>query len=422
MKTFRRDFAMRNVLKTFALLFLVFAPGTAWAQVSSGGVNSPAHAGKPYLIVVSFDGLRPDYLDRVETPNFDRVMAAGARAEGLIPVFPTKTFPNHYSIATGMYAERHGIVDNRFHDPAFGASFELGDRSAVEDGRWYDGEPIWVTAERQGMVAAAYFFVGTEAPIGGVRPTHYRRYRGSVANPARVDTVLRWLREPEERRPHLVMLYFSTVDAAGHRHGPDAPEVDDAVRSVDTVLGRLLDGIAELPIADRVHLVLVSDHGMIGVDPKRAEFLDRVADLDGVETMSSGPYTVLWIEERARLDAVVAQLREGLEHASVYPREEIPERFRYAGHRRAGDVLVLAEPGWQVGVRGRASRGGAHGYDPREPRMHGIFIASGPMIRPGVRIEAFENVHIYPFLAHILGLRPNPAIDGRLDVLLPILR
>lgn len=413
---------MRQVYVTLVFLFLLSVPATGLAQVISGGVNAPEHQGKPYLIVVSFDGLRPDYLDRVETPNFDRVAAAGAVAEGLVPVFPPKTFPNHYSIATGMYADRHGLVDNRFYDPVFEATYALADRSTVEDGRWYDGEPIWVTAERQGMVSAAYFFVGTEAPVGGVRPTHFRRYDGSVPNDARVDAVLEWLREPETSRPHLIMLYFSTVDDAGHRHGPDAPEVDDAIRSVDATLGRLLDGIERLPIADRVNLVLVSDHGMIGVDPERAEFLDEIVDLEGVEVIGGGPYATLWFRDRARMDEVVAALGEGLRHATVYRRHEIPDRFRYAGSRRVGDALVLAEPEWQVGVRGRASRGGAHGYDPQEPRMHGIFIAAGPAIRPGARLPAFQNVHVYPLLAHILGLRPNPAIDGRLDVVRPVLR
>lgn len=415
-----RSFVRAALLAAFVLL----SPFTVYGQTGSGGRNQPEHLGKPYVILVSFDGFRHDYLDRVEAPNFERVIRNGVRADGLIPIFPSKTFPNHYAIATGMYAEKHGLVDNAFWDPVFQAVYALSNRDAVGDGRWYDGEPIWVTAEKQGMVTAAYFFVGTEAPVGGIRPSHYYIYDQSVANETRVDQVIDWLKLPAEERPHLILLYFSDVDSAGHTSGPDSPDVDRAIETVDEALGRLLDGVAELPIADSVHIVLVSDHGMSGLDPERAEYMDDFADLDGVRIMGNGPYAVLWTgDDDARKERIYQGLKAGLEHAKVYMKDEIPEQFRYRNHRRVGDILVLAEPGWQLTTRkGRAWTGGTHGYDPATREMHGIFLATGPMIRQGLRIPAFQNIHVYPFIAHILGLEPNPAIDGSLDVLRPILR
>ncbi len=423
----KRSMKPRNAVHALALALLaIVQPVAAWAQAGSGGRNAVEHLDKPYVVVVSFDGFRHDYLDRFDTPNFDRVERAGVRADGLIPIFPSKTFPNHYAIATGMYAEKHGLVDNNFWDPTFGAMYRLADRSAVQDGRWYGGEPIWVTAETQGMVAASFFFVGSEAPIKGVRPSEWRAYDGSIPNEARVDQALEWLSRPAETRPHLVMLYFSAVDDAGHRYGPDSPEVERAVQEVDRVLGRLLDGLHALPIAEDVHVILVSDHGMEGMSPERAEYLEDYIDLDGVRLVGGGPYLTLWVDgDEARAEQIEAALNRSLRHARAYRRDAMPARWRYAGSPRVGDVIVEAEPGYQIiGTREwRASSGGAHGYDPaRAPSMRGIFLAAGPRIEAGLRIPAFENVHVYPLVAHILGLEPNPEIDGRLDVLEPILR
>lgn len=394
------------------------------AGVGSGGVNRPEHQAKPYVVVVSFDGFRNDYLDRVEVPNFRRVAEGGVRGEGLIPVFPSKTFPNHYSIATGMYAEEHGLVDNNFYDPVFNATYRMHDAGTVREARWYGGEPIWATAERQGMVTGVYFWVGSEAPIGGVLPSFSRSYSSRVANSARVRGALEWLRLPPEQRPHLVMLYISTVDAAGHRHGPNSGEVGAAVQKADRVLGELLDGIAALPFADEVNLIVVSDHGMSEIERGRAEYLDDLVSLQGVRGINSGPYMTLWVGDSVRADSIRDRLNAGLRSARAYRRYEIPERFRYRGSERAGDILVLAEPGHQVVRRGgpRPQRGGAHGYDPASPEMHGIFLATGPAFEVGARVPTFENVHIYPLIAEILGLTPHPEVSGRLEKVQQMLR
>ncbi len=234
------------------------APAAAQAQSArattpggTGGVNAPETLDKPYLVLVSFDGFRHDYLDRYETPSFDRVADRGVAAEALVPPYPSLTFPAHYTIATGLHPERHGLVGNRFYDPARGAEYNYRERANVEDGTWYGGEPIWVTAETQGMVAAAMLMVGTEADVRGVRPTFWTRYADRGTHRERVDEVLDWLALPPGRRPHLVTLYFSSVDGAGHRTGPASPAVAEAVEQVDADLGRLLDGIDALPTAAR---------------------------------------------------------------------------------------------------------------------------------------------------------------------------
>ncbi len=373
----------------------------------------------PYVVMVSFDGMHPDMLARVPTPAFDRIAARGVRAAALIPGYPSKTFPNHYSLATGLYPANHGIVDNGFYDPTLEATYRLGDPEAVGDGRWYGGEPIWVTAEKQGARAASFFWVGTEAEIDGVRPSYWKEYDGSVPYEARVDTVLHWLTLPVEERPRLVMLYFDEPDHLAHRHGPDAPAVDTVVERLDGLLGRLLDGVDALPIADRISLVLVSDHGLAPVPQDHAMVLDADVSLDGVRVVNNSTQALLYFgEDTARISGVQSELNAALEHVTAYRPEELPARWHYTGSPRIGDLVVVTEPGWVLRMReGRQGGGGAtHGWDPGFPPMHGIFMAAGPALRAGRTLPAFENVHVYPLVARLLGLVPAPGIDGRLDV------
>jgi len=395
---------------------------SATAPTASGGVNAAEHRQAPYVVLVSFDGFRWDYLDRYPTPAFRRVARNGVRAERLIPTFPTKTFPTHYSVATGMYADQHGLVGNRFWDPERQEGYSMYDRDQVEDGAWYGGEPIWVTAEIQGMVAASYFFVGSEADVQQVRPTFWNRYDGSVPNGSRVDQVLEWLELPLEERPHMITLYFSTVDDAGHDFGPDAPETEAAVAEVDAALGRLLDGLEALPHGDEVYLVLTSDHGMAWADPDRAHPLD-MALLPGVRWAEGGPYASLFVEEGGPERA--ARVRDSLEalvpESEFWLREEVPERLHYSDDPRVGDIVGLMEVGATVvrpeGVPAEAYW--THGWDNRAMEMGAIFLAQGPGIEPGQRLEAFESVHIYPWMARVLGLEPHAETDGRLEVLGP---
>jgi len=386
--------------------------------------NADAHDTAPYVVLVSFDGFRWDYQDQYATPNFDRVAAAGVRAERMTPPFPTKTFPSHYTIATGMYAENHGLVGNRFWAEDEQAWYRITDRVAVEDGRFYRGEPIWVTAEQQGMIAASFFFVGSEAPVQGVQPTYWRRFDESIPNNDRVDQVLTWLGMPLEHRPHMLTLYFEDVDLAGHDFGPGSSEVGDAVEIVDGNLGRLLDGIEALPHASAIFVVLVSDHGIMSQHADGADVLDMEL-FPGVRLGQAGPYASLYVDEggHERAVAVRDSIAAMMPENGVYLRADVPERLHYSADPRVGDIVIVAAEGRSIVAPGRVPEGDGfnHGWDNEFAGMGGIFLAQGPGISGGQTIGVFESIHVYPFLANVLGLTPNEDVDGRLEVLQPIL-
>lgn len=386
------------------------------AVAGSGGTNAPAQAARPYVVLVSLDGFRSDYIERFAPPALAGLAARGARAENLIPVFPSKTFPNHYSIVTGLRAEHHGIVSNHFWDPARGARFTLADTNAVRDGSWFRGEPLWVTAERQGMVAASYFWPGSEAAIAGVRPTFWKHYDTRVPMGVRVDTALAWLRLPPARRPHLVTLYASDVDDSSHVHGPEATPTAASVLAVDREIGRLLAGLDALPFRDSVYVIVVSDHGMSRSTPQQYVALETLVDTAGVRTADAGPSANLHVAggpARARL--VRDSINRRIVHGRAYLRADVPARLHYRADPRIGDVVVIMDEPWQVGLGGRRPRqaGGTHGWDPASPCMRGILVVAGPRVRRGATFQPVDNVDIYPFVAELLGLVPAARIDGR---------
>lgn len=373
-----------------------------------------------YVVLLSFDGFRHDYLDRGITPSFDRLAAAGVRADALVPVFPTKTFPNHYSIVTGMYVASHGIVSNGFYEPERDEEYRLGDRASVEDGTWYGGEPLWVTAEKQGMVSASMFWVGSEAAIQGIRPTYWNLYDGGYQNADRVRQILEWLALPPGERPHMITGYFSLLDDVGHRYGPESAEVHAGIVEADSLLELLMRGIEALPHGDAVSIIVTSDHGMAEVGRGFID-LDAEISLEGVRVLVGNPVANLYFAgDSARADGVRETLSR-LANIRVFRRSELPERW-HADHPRSGDLIVIAEEGWSLGLDPERAQwsGGTHGYPPL-PSMHGIFVAAGPRIRAGLRIPPFENIHVYPLVTEILGLVPNRDIDGRLEVLAPVL-
>jgi predicted AlkP superfamily pyrophosphatase or phosphodiesterase len=398
-------------------------------RAASGGTNRPEHRQKPYVILVSFDGMRWDYLERFDPPNIGKVMRAGVHAEGLVPVFPSKTFPNHYSIVTGLYAENHGIVANSFYDPVRGETYALGDQKTVADGSWYRGDPIWVTAETQGMVAACFFWPGSEAAIGGVRPTLWNTYDGTIPNERRVDTVIEWLERPPETRPHMITLYFSDVDGASHTYGPEGEHARDAVMKVDRAMGRLLGGLDRLPYRDHIYLVLVSDHGMSETSDARTTMLPTLLDVEGLVVPDSGPAANIHVSGGVERTLEVRDLlNQRLSHGRAYVRSEVPERLHYRADARIGDVVVVMEEHYMVEMP-RVSSGsrpfetfGMHGWDPKVESMHGIFVASGPGIPPGTTIGRFENIHLYPWMAELLGLQPASPIDGTPGLLQGLIR
>jgi predicted AlkP superfamily pyrophosphatase or phosphodiesterase len=374
---------------------------------------------------VGIDALGWDFLDKASTPNLDRLVARGVRAERMIPDFPTKTFPNFYTIATGLYNEHHGIVANNMYDPVFDAWFRMGDRDTAMDGRWWGGEPLWVTAEKQGLTAATFFWPGTDVPIQGVRPTHWKRYDGRIPNRERVEQVLAWLGLPEAERPSLITLYFSDVDRATHNHDLDAEEVREAIRGVDEMIGILTAGLEEQSLEGQVNVVVVSDHGMADTEPHRMVIVDDYIDLSWVRVADWNPVLALF-PKAGMEDAVYEALSQAM-HLTVYRKADIPDRYHYREHRRIPPILAVADEGWSVSSRESYARrpgryGGAnHGYDNELPSMGATFIAAGPAFRQGVVVPAFANVHVYELLCHVLGLVPAPN-DGSLEAVRGVLR
>lgn len=430
------------VLAVFALVLAAVPRGGG----GGGGGAGPGAAGEPpLLVVVSLDGFRHDYLTAEAAPTLTRLGEEGVRAAALRPAFPSKTFPNHYTLATGLFPESHGIVDNVFLDPADGAVFDYGDRAAVLASRWWGGEPLWVTAERWGVRAGVVFWPGSEAAVQGVRPSLVLPYNGAMSGEERVDTLLRWLDLPREQRPALLMAYFSEVDSQGHRHGPDAPEVVAAVRSVDACVARLLRGLEARGLAARANVVVVSDHGMAAASTSRVVFLRSLLDAQRVYAIDSGAMVGVWprrldlepAERDALLAEAVANLTAGHANVSAWRREQVPQRFNYRASARIAPVVALADEGWFLDAAHDAPAAppdppqtfGQHGFDPALPRMGGILLARGPaFLAPAQRAPGGEaapgvvdNVDVYPLGCWLLRLAPAPC-NGSVAPFLPALR
>lgn len=369
----------------------------------------------PIVVLVSLDGFHPDYLTRGVTPNLDSLARVGVRARWMTPSFPTKTFPNHYTLVTGLLPDHHGIVANNMQDDALGR-FTMSIRTAVQDARWWGGEPIWVTAERAGVRTAAMFWPGSEAAIGGVRPSVWQEYDGTVPNRARVDSVLRWLERPDSLRPRFLTLYASDVDHWGHQRGPAAPEVDSALARVDSMIGWLGAGLASRGLSDVVNVIVVSDHGMSPTSPDRLIALDDYITMRDVTVVDWTPVGAVTVQP-GRLDDVYRALRTAHPHLHVYRKGEVPAHYRFGTHQRVTDLVLIADDGWTITARDRFASfraGGTHGYDQTLPSMRALFLAAGPAFRRGATVPPFSNIHVYDLMATILGLTPAPN-DGSVD-------
>ncbi|MEW6319747.1 MAG: nucleotide pyrophosphatase/phosphodiesterase family protein [Acidobacteriota bacterium] len=390
--------------------------GTGLAMALAALVAAGATT-RPLVVLVSIDGFGWDYLDRYAAPAIAAIARRGARADGLIPEFPSKTFPNHYTLVTGLRPARHGIVSNNMRDPVVPGRFALGELDVISDTRWWGGEPIWITAARQGVASGTMFWPGSDVEIAGGRPAYWRPFDDALPNRARTDQVLQWMALPESERPRILTLYYSDVDTAGHRHGPVSREVEQAVAEIDREIAHLVDGIAALGLAGDTNIVLVSDHGMAAVSAHRRIFLDDYVDMAAVDVIDWTP--VLGVAPAAgTVDALHAALAGRHPALKVYRRETIPARYGLAGHPRVAPVIGIADEGWTITTRERAGRRppgfGDHGYDPAVARsMHGLFVAAGPGIREGVRVPAFGGIHVYELLCALVGITPAPN-DGAL--------
>ena len=366
--------------------------------------GSPVADGRPIVVVVSFDALGDRFLDRDSLPAFRALAASGVRAQ-FRPEFPSKTFPNHYSMATGLTPGEHGIVLNQFFDPARRVWFL---RTSAGDGSFFGGEPIWVSAERAGIHTAAYFWTGSEAEIHGVRPSHWFPFDAAVSDSAKIRQIMRWLRMPQDERPRLVMMYSGVVDAAGHRTGPDSPQTLAAVRTADCTLAELRDSLSRLQ-PEAVDLIVVSDHGLIPVPRDHDIDLDTFLPRRGALIDDEHATLSIWQDpdgQRLNLDSLAAAYRKGIPHMRLFRPGEFPPEWKTAQNPRFGDLFLLADPGYEfvTTVPHAVYTLGEHGYDPGTPEMMGIFVAAGPDFRTGVRLGPRDNRTLHDLLAQLLHL------------------
>lgn len=391
-----------------ALLLLLLA---AFASVSCT-TPAPRMATPGPLLLISIDGFRWDYLEKHDLPTLRRLAAGGVHARRLTPIFPSRTFPNHYALVTGLHAEHHGIVNNWFHDPVLKQDFN---KSSTETVWWDQGEPVWVTAEKQGLRTACYFWPGSEAEVRGHRPSDYMPFRKNVPEAERVDGVLAWLARPEATRPRFITLYFDLVDIVAHDHGPDAPETVAAVKAVDAALARLLAGLAGLGLADSANLILVSDHGLSDIDPARVVFFEDLMDTSLVTIEANGPHGGVRPKPGTDLDALLASLRaKAPPQVRVYGPDDRPAQLHYRDNARIPPILLVMEDGWSIESRAswpvlRAKFGkGNHGWEPATPNMGALFIAHGPAFRRGAKLAEAQNTDVYNLLCAVLALTPAP--------------
>ena len=369
-----------------------------------------------YVLLISMDGFRYDYLDKANTPNFDQFASEGVRSKALVPVFISKTFPNHYSIATGMYAEKHGLIANTFFANDLNQLYSIKDRRAVENGEFYGGEPIWVTAERQGVRSASYFWVGSEASIQGVQPTYWKKYDQKVSFTARVDTVVSWYSKPTENRPRLVLLYFHEPDWTGHAYGPNSKETINQIEIMDDVLGDIINKTSNLSIFNKLNIIIVSDHGMTELHPDKIIDLSLYTNMKELNVTGAGPTVFISSKSKKLLKRTYNDLKS-ISNINIYWKQNIPKRFHYRNHTRIPDLLIVANEGWSLMPLGHGSSTpkGDHGYDNQLDNMKAIFIANGPSFKSGYIRAEFENIHIYPLITHILGINPYDDIDGDIE-------
>lgn len=415
---------MRKIilLPFFILSGFLYAQDTI-QHVVPGRTNRFDQLKKPYVILISADGFRYDLADKYDAENLIRLRSSGVSADYMQSVFPSLTFPNHYSIATGAYPDHDGIVDNTFYDPARHQVYSMSNKNAVEDSSWYGATPIWVLGEKQGMLTASYYWVGAEAAIQGIRPTYYYKFNSQISMTDRIRDVRNWLQLPENKRPHLITFYISDVDHQEHMYGVNSKQTEDAVHFVDDAVGQLVRAVDSLHLP--MNYIFVSDHGMADLDTLNTLTLPNTVDTSDFTILSSLSIVHLYAKKTSAILPAYEALKSAAKDYDVYLATNMPERWHYNKkndrYNRIGDIILIAHAPKVFKLSKRSLPAATHGFDPAIPLMHASFYAWGPAFKSNFKIKGFENIHIYPLIAHILQLKITEPIDGKLSILLPVL-
>ena len=402
--TQRTAFFSINLLKRLKrisnLIFIVFLAVLILISGFRKDVRKPF---KNYVLLVSLDGFRWDYCKIYNTPNLNRLAREGVKAERLISSFPTVTFPNHYSIATGLYPDHHGLINNSFPAPDLGLFYRMGDRTAVENPAFYGGEPVWETAEKQGARSASFYWVGSEAR----HPTYWKKYDESVTFEARIDTVIKWLGYPPEKRPEFVTLYFDEPDATSHKFGPVSPQTKRVVERLDSLMGLLRTKLSKLPEAKKINLIILSDHGMEAISPERYINIKSLVPDRMIASISGGNPVYLINPSAGKKDSILFLLNKS-KGLKAWSKSELPSRWHYGTNPRIPEIVVVADSSWSIGTRpdGSSLRGGAHGYDNANSDMYAIFYAAGPSFKKNYKFKELNNIDIYNLICKILNINP----------------
>ncbi|MBX3042369.1 MAG: alkaline phosphatase family protein [Candidatus Kapabacteria bacterium] len=368
---------------------------------------------KQIVILVSLDGFRWDYLDRGKSPKLSEIASDGVRASSLQPQFPTMTFPNHYSIITGLVPENHGIIANYFNN-LYDTTFFSLKQPYVTNSIWYMGEAFWETARRNGIITASYFWPGSEIELDYRRPNYYHIYDHNRPYEERVNGVLDWLSLPDSLMPRFVTLYFDETDSKAHRHGTDSPMLNDGIVRVDKIVAMLDSGITSLGLKERVNLIILSDHGMADMAEDRIIAIDEILH-DKTDISITALSTLAFINPpKDKINSVYQKLKKSEKGYKVYLKKDIPKRLRYSKHPFISEIMMFAEHGWLIGDTRKWSDKyiATHGYDNKHPEMHGIFIARGPAFKNNYKSGTLNNIDIYPLLCKLFDIYPAGNIDG----------
>lgn len=413
-----------NITWAFLLILQPVLAQDTLQMITPGRVNSAEQTQKPYVILISVDGFRYDLAMRYQAKNLLNLSAQGVEATSMRPSFPSLTFPNHYSIITGLYPSHHGIVGNKFYDPARKQIYAIRNKAEVQDGTWYGGEPLWVLAEKQKMLSASFFWVGSESDIEKTRPTYYYQYSELFTNDRRLDILKDWLQLPEGNRPHFITFYFPEVDHAEHYYGVYSKQAEEAVHHVDSAIGKMNSMVAQLNLP--VNFIFVSDHGFTNIDTVHTIAVENLIDTS--KFIMAGEITIMHLYAKDTT-AIISQyniLKAAENNYHVYLANEVPERWHYGKkddrYGRIGDILISADMPFIFSSKGRKNAA-THGFDNYTQEMQATFYAWGPAFKENFKINNFENINIYPLIAYILGLHFDAnSIDGKLEVLKPILK
>ena len=422
--------------KSFALFLLTLSviinaqtaiTDTAQVIIPNRLNNAEAMA-KPYVIMISTDGFRYDYAKKYNAENLLKYSNEGIQAKAMIPSYPSITFPNHWSLITGLYPSHHGLIDNYFYDYKRKEKYAMSNKQNAEDGTWYGGIPLWALAEKQGVISASLQWVGSASDASGIRPTYYYHYHEQFSPSQKVDKVINWLKLPDAQRPHFITLYFPEVDKNGHHFGPESKETENAVHLIDGAIGELVRKVDDLGL-ENVNFVFVSDHGMIQVDGESTlDIPEILLDQKRFDIYNSQSLLRIYVKNTNEVKAVYNELKASkTQDYEVYLDKKLPRYLHFATkddkYERIGQILLIPRSAKVFLEKGKKKYGGNHGYDPKlVPEMKATFFAWGPAFNSHLVIDEFENVNVYPVVAEILDLKINQKIDGKLKTLKPFLK